>query len=119
MNRRELIALVGGAMVLVSLAARAQQPRKVPKVGFLYPGSLEVARSRIEATLDGLRAAGYRESEHFQMIARVADNDGSKLPVLAASLAEERVGGKGSASGHKNKSHCCSRSRNRSGRDRS
>jgi putative ABC transport system substrate-binding protein len=89
-RRREFIAL-GGAIMLAPLSARAQQPRKVLKVGFLYPGSFEISRSRIDAILHGLRIAGYRQPEDFQLIARVAENDDARLRTLAAGLVEEQV----------------------------
>src|SRR5215467_1104906 len=90
MRRREFIAL-GGAIALAPVATRARQPRKVFKVGFLYPGSLEVSRSRIDAILHGLHVAGYRQPEDFQLIVRVADNDDARLQALAAGLVEEQV----------------------------
>jgi len=49
-GRRELLAALGGAAAAWPLAARAQQPAKVPRVGILSPAASEIA-----ATLTAFR----------------------------------------------------------------
>ena len=91
MRRREFITLLGGAAAAWPLAARAQQPARTARIGFLYPGPLAVAPPRIEIVLSGLRSAGYRQGEQVELVPRVADSDPARLPRLAAELIEEKV----------------------------
>jgi putative ABC transport system substrate-binding protein len=57
LKRREFIALLGGAAAW-PMAARAQQPAKVVRLGYLAPARLP---NLIEALRAGLRDFGYVE----------------------------------------------------------
>jgi putative ABC transport system substrate-binding protein len=91
MKRRQFITLVGGAAaplaMLWTLAATAQQPPEVPRVGFVYPGPKAAAGPRIEAMLSGLRVSGYAAPTQVELVVRTADGD----PTRIASLVEEIV----------------------------
>ena len=67
MKRRDFITLLG-AMAASPLAARAQQPGKVPRVGFLYPGSVAASTSRIAVVMAGLRSAGERNAKQVELV---------------------------------------------------
>jgi putative tryptophan/tyrosine transport system substrate-binding protein len=70
MNRRAFITLLGGTAAAWPLAARAQQPPEVPRVGFVYSGSKAAAAPRIEAILSGLRVSGYAAPAQVEIVAR-------------------------------------------------
>jgi len=89
MRRREVVAGLAGAAAAWPLAARAQQPGKVPKIGFLYP--VAASHVRINAILAGLREVGYREARQFELVSRIADGDFAKLSTLAAELIHQEV----------------------------
>jgi putative tryptophan/tyrosine transport system substrate-binding protein len=91
MRRREVIAVIAGAAAAWPLGARAQQPGKVRKIGFLYPGPVAASHARIDAILVGLREGGYRESRQVELVSRIADGDSAKLSTLAAELIQEEV----------------------------
>jgi putative tryptophan/tyrosine transport system substrate-binding protein len=66
-NRREFIALLGGAAAW-PLAARAQQPSKVPRIGYLDPLSRSGLPAQVEwreALLSGLHDLGYIDGKNI------------------------------------------------------
>ena len=91
MRRREIIAALGAAAAALPLGARAQQPGKVPKIGFLYPGPVAASHARIDAILAGLREVGYRESRQVELVSSIADGNSAKLSTLAAELIHQEV----------------------------
>ena len=68
MRRRDFITLVGAA-VAWPLAARAQQPAKVVRLGYLAPARLP---NLIGALLGGLRDLGYVEGQNLAIEYRFA-----------------------------------------------
>jgi putative tryptophan/tyrosine transport system substrate-binding protein len=60
-KRREFIALLGGAAAAWPLATRAQQPSKVPTVGFLGPQTATAQSSWTTAFVQRLRELGWIE----------------------------------------------------------
>ena len=85
MRRREFITLVGGATVC-PLTARAQQPRKIPRLCFLTfePGTLQSRSPRFDAFFEGLRDLGYVDGQTITIDYFSADGHGERFPALAA-----------------------------------
>jgi len=65
MRRRDFIALLGSAAAIRPLGARAQQPAKSARIGYLGFGTAAAAASRVEALRVGLRDLGYVEGRNL------------------------------------------------------
>jgi putative tryptophan/tyrosine transport system substrate-binding protein len=90
MNRRKLIALLGGASVAWPFGARAQQPA-MPVIGFLHSASLEPNAKRLAGFRKGLREAGFIEGQNVAIEFRWAAGQNARLPELAADLIGKPV----------------------------
>jgi putative ABC transport system substrate-binding protein len=84
MRRRDLIALVGGAVLApYPIAARAQQPAKVARIGYLAPARLS---NLIEALTAGFRDLGYVEGQNLAIEYRFALGQTKSYDELAQEL---------------------------------
>ena len=90
MRRRKFITLLGGAAAAWPLAARAQQPGKLPRIGFLGFGLASADADRIEALRTGLRELGYVEGQNIVIEFRWTERI-DQLPELAAELVRMNV----------------------------
>src|SRR6516165_8685380 len=90
MQRREVIGLLGGAVVTWPVAARAQQSA-IPVIGYLNPGSPESDAPRLSGLRRGLNEIGYFEGRDFVIEYRWAGTQADRLPALAADLVQRRV----------------------------
>src|SRR5262249_44552063 len=88
-NRREFIALLGGAAAY-PLAAQAQQPA-TPVIGYLGAESPAAFATRVRAFRQGLGETGYVEGRNVAIEFRWAEGQHNKLPALAAELAGRSV----------------------------
>src|ERR1700730_12834219 len=90
MKRREFISLLGGAAVSWPLGVRAQQERKVPKIGFLGLRPAFSFATRIEALWAGLHQLGYVEGQKPGIEYQWAETV-DQLPELAALMVRTKV----------------------------
>ncbi|HEY7299606.1 MAG TPA: ABC transporter substrate-binding protein [Xanthobacteraceae bacterium] len=91
MHRREFIGLLGGAAAC-PLAARAQQPESMPRIGFLTGLSDEdpEAKARLTAFRKGLAGRGWTVGRNVQMDYRAAGRDPDRYRKYAEDLVALR-----------------------------
>jgi putative tryptophan/tyrosine transport system substrate-binding protein len=87
MRRRDFIAAFAGAAVC-PIGARAQQPKKVARIGFLVTPSLESpeGRATLDALYQGLREHGYIDGQNVIVEVRAANSKIERFPALANEL---------------------------------
>jgi putative ABC transport system substrate-binding protein len=92
MQRREFITLLGGAVAAWPLAARAQQPTKIPKIGVLWhAASAEEEAVYLSAVRQGLSDFGYVEGQNVTLENRFPAEIPERFVSLAAELAALKV----------------------------
>jgi ABC-type uncharacterized transport system substrate-binding protein len=82
--------LVAVVLLCVALIAEAQEPKRVPRIGFLT-SSPSVFPGRIEAFRQGLRQLGYIEGKNIVIEWRYGEGKLDRLPALAAELVRLKV----------------------------
>ena len=91
LERRKFLATLGGAAAAWPLAARAQQQRVMPVVGFLSSVSPEELANFIAAFHEALRETGYVEGRNVAIEYRFARGYNERLPEFAADLVRRGV----------------------------
>jgi putative ABC transport system substrate-binding protein len=90
MNRREFITLLGGAAAW-PLAARAQQPGKLPTIGYLGQSTLAVESQRVAALVQGLRELGWTEGRTVAIEYRWGEGRIERAAEFAAEFVRFKV----------------------------
>ena len=95
MRRREFIWLLGRAATTWPLAAYAQQPGKIPRIGWIILGLPAGGVADIFSYYDSFRAGlsdvGYIEGSNIILVARSAEGIRQRLPSLIDELSRENV----------------------------
>src|SRR6266404_686543 len=78
-------------LLAVAVIVEAQQPSKVPKIGFLVGPSRSFFASRMESFQQGLHSLGYIEGKNIAIEYRFAGGKADRLPTLAAELVALNV----------------------------
>jgi putative tryptophan/tyrosine transport system substrate-binding protein len=91
MQRREFIALLGGAAAVWPHSARAQQTAKIPRIGLLSPFAPADTAPWHQAFLRGLSDLGWVDGKNIAIEYRYSDGKNDRLPKLIADLVRLKV----------------------------
>ena len=91
MRRREFITLLGGAAAAWPLAARAQQPAKVPTIGFLGAALPSSWGKWVAAFVQRLRELGWSEGRTIAIEYRWAEGRSERYAEIAAEFVRRNV----------------------------
>jgi putative ABC transport system substrate-binding protein len=92
-DRRAFITTIGLGVLAKPIAARAQQPTKLARIGLLV--TAPIGSPEFRATVDpiwrGLRDLGYAEGRNLVIEYRSADGEQARFPSLANDLVRLNV----------------------------
>ena len=86
-----LSILFAVVLLAVAVIAAAQQPKKVPRIGYLLPGNPNSESTDSEAIGLALRELAYIEGQNIAFEYRYAEGKRDRFPELAAQLVSLKV----------------------------
>src|SRR5215475_13217625 len=91
MNKKIAVYILVAVILPFVHLAEAQQPKKVPRIGFFSATSPSTTSARLEAFRQGLSELGYVEGKNIFIEWRFAEGKSDRLPALAAELVRLKV----------------------------
>jgi len=90
-SRRAFVRTIAAGLLGVRVAAKAQQPRKVYRLGYLSQPTRESVAQAVEAFLKKLQELGWTDGQNLMIEYRWGEGDAERLPRLAAELVRDKV----------------------------
>jgi putative ABC transport system substrate-binding protein len=91
MKKKITVLTLCAMLFALCSSAHAQQPKKVPRIGYLSNTSPSADSARYEAFRQGLRELGYVAGKNVVIEYRYTEGKSDRLPALAAELVRLRV----------------------------
>jgi putative tryptophan/tyrosine transport system substrate-binding protein len=91
MNKKIFCIVLVAMLFALCFPGQAQQPGKIPRIGYLTLASSSSNLPRREAFREGLRHLGYIEGQNINIEYRYADSRTERLSELAADLVRHEV----------------------------
>jgi putative ABC transport system substrate-binding protein len=89
--RKLFVATLAFAILAAPLAADAQPPPKIPRIGYLGAFTASAGAPFLESFRQGLRELGYVEGQNISIDYRWAEGRPDRFPALAGELIQLRV----------------------------
>src|SRR5580765_6606356 len=90
-QKKIFCSMLGALLFALCVAAEAQQPRKVPRIGYLAAGDAASESTRSEPIRLALREHGYIEGQNIDIEYRYEEGKRDPAPALAAELVLLKV----------------------------
>src|SRR5215468_5044442 len=91
MNTRMIVCLFAATLLSSGPFAEAQQPKKVPRIGYLSNSDPATESTRADAIRLALRDLGYIEGQNIAIEYRYSEGKPDRAPELAAELVRLKV----------------------------
>ena len=91
MRNKVFLFLLAAALLTYLGLAQAQQPKKVPRIGYVSSGDAASDSARAEGIRLALRELGYIEGQNIAFEYRYADGKRGRTPELTAELVRLKV----------------------------
>jgi len=92
MKKAAVLSILAFALQLVDVViAQAQQPAKIPRIGFIGASSSTTAAPYLEAFREGLRELHYVEGHNIAIEVRWAEGAAQRFPQLIAELVGLKI----------------------------
>ncbi len=85
------LSVIAFVLVLSAAVAQAQQPTKIPRIGFLAATKPAAVAARVAAFRQGVREVGYVEGKNIVVDYRYAEGSGDRERELATELVRLKV----------------------------
>ena len=91
MDRRAFISCITLGLLAAPLAAEAEQPGKVYRIGYAMSRAASEDQHLLDAARDGRRDLGYVEGQNIALEVRWAEGRYERFPAIVAELISHRV----------------------------
>jgi len=86
MKKKIIVHVLCAILLVLCGSVAAQQPKKIPRIGFLGAAYASTNAARMEGFRQGLRELGYAEGRNIIIEYRWAEGKAARLPALANEL---------------------------------